>query len=81
MSTRELPLSIIETVGPSIYNISKYIAGGLGKFPGKVLWTLTTSSVARKATFSGILYLMGGTIISTVGLIPVMATTALVWIF
>ena len=39
-----------------------------------------TSSILRKALFTGTLYLAGGTILSTIGLTPVIVAGALVWL-
>ena len=47
---------------------------------GSLFLYLTSSGVARKALFSGVMYLAGGSIISTVGLGPVIVTGAIIGI-
>ena len=52
----------------------------IAKTTGYIALYALTSSIARRAIFAGTLYLAGGTILSTVGLTPVMIAGALVCI-
>lgn len=47
---------------------------------GSIAYYAISSSIGRKAIFTGALYLAGGTIISTIGLAPVIVTGAVIWL-
>jgi hypothetical protein len=59
---------------------SVYIPIAVAKTTGTAAYYITSSSIARKAIFTGAMYFAGGTIISTVGLPAVIVTGALIWI-
>lgn len=50
------------------------------KRTGTIAYNAATSKIGRKTIFTGLLYAAGGTIISTVGLGPVLVVGALVWL-
>lgn len=50
------------------------------KTSGSLAWYAANSSLGRKAIFTSAMYLAGGTIISTIGLTPVLIAGAVVWI-
>lgn len=62
-------------------NTSYMIPVNIVKTTGSLALSAATSSIGRKAIFSGALYLAGETIISAIGLTPVIIAGALVWLF
>lgn len=46
---------------------------------GSLAFYAATSSIGRKAIFTGAMYLAGGTIISTIGLVPVIVAGIITW--
>lgn len=52
----------------------------IAKTTGSAALYVATSSIGRKAIFTGAMYLAGGTIVSTVGLGPVLIVGAVVWL-
>ncbi|CAH6420743.1 Hypothetical protein HVR_LOCUS1277 [uncultured virus] len=50
------------------------------KRSSSLIWCTATSSIGRKAIFTTAMYLAGGSIVSTVGLVPVLVAGAVVWI-
>ena len=51
----------------------------IAKTTGSAALYVATSSIGRKAIFTGAMYLAGGTIVSTVGLAPILVTGAIIW--
>jgi hypothetical protein len=52
----------------------------LYQMPLMASWYIITSSIGRKSLFAGAMYMVGGSIISTVGLVPVLITGAIIWL-
>ena len=68
------------TVHPTQSTIVGTVAKTTGSMALYAAKTLTTSSIGRKAIFTGTMYLAGGAVISTVGIVPVLVTGAIIWI-
>jgi hypothetical protein len=77
--------SIINTVDPPKeeetidHTQDASITSTIVKTTGSAAVYVATSSVGRKAIFTGAMYFAGGAIVSTVGLAPVLVAGAIVW--
>ena len=52
----------------------------IAKTTGSIALNVATSGIGRKAIFAGTLYFAGATIVSTVGIVPVIVAGTLIWI-